>query len=99
MHTHRDMAGIFVSGKYVLDLKEDTILWVDADPAWVTGLICSTFAPWLCGSTSLVQGDNFEAYNWYWTLEKHHVSVWYNTQDHNPNSWIFSCLGLEFRCL
>ena len=79
VHTHGDMAGIFISGKYVLDLSEDTILWVDADPAWVTGLVCGTFAPWLCGSTSLVQGDNFEAYNWYWTLEKHHVSVWYTT--------------------
>jgi acetyl-CoA synthetase len=73
------MMGILLSGRYALDLTEESILWADADPAWVTGLVCGTFAPWLCGSASLVQGDPFEASNWYWTMEKHCVSVWYTT--------------------
>ncbi|MFP3912033.1 MAG: AMP-binding protein [Desulfobacteraceae bacterium] len=79
VHTHDDMKGIFITATYVLDLREDTILWVDADPAWVTGIVYGVLAPWLCGATALVQGDPFEPANWYWTLEKHQVSVWYTT--------------------
>jgi len=79
VHTHDDMVGILSTGKDVLDLREDTVLWVDADPAWVTGIVYGVLAPWLCGATALVQGDPFEPANWYWTLEKHRVSVWYTT--------------------
>ncbi len=79
VHTHDDMVGIFSTARDVLDLQEDTILWVDADPAWVTGIVYGVLAPWLCGVTALVQGDPFEPSNWYWTLEKHCVSVWYTT--------------------
>jgi acetyl-CoA synthetase len=79
VHTHDDMVGIYSTGRDVLDINEDTILWVDADPAWVTGLVYGVLAPWLCCATALVQGDPFEPANWYWTLEKHCVSVWYTT--------------------
>jgi len=79
VHTHDDMVGILSTGKDVLDLREETVLWVDADPAWVTGIVYGVLAPWLCGATALVQGDPFEPANWYWTLEKHRVSVWYTT--------------------
>jgi acetyl-CoA synthetase len=79
VHTHNDMLGILISARYVLDLKNDTMLWVDADPAWVTGTVYGVFGPLLCGATSLVQGDEFSASNWYWTLEKHGVSVCYTT--------------------
>jgi acetyl-CoA synthetase len=79
VHTHDDMVGILSTGTYVLDIKEDTILWVDADPAWVTGIVYGVLAPWLCGATALVQGDPFEPASWYWALEKHGVSVWYTT--------------------
>jgi acetyl-CoA synthetase len=79
VHAHNDMLGILISARYVLDLKNDTMLWVDADPAWVTGTVYGVFGPLLCGATSLVQGDEFSASNWYWTLEKHGVSVCYTT--------------------
>ena len=79
VHTHGDMVGILASGRYVLDLKESDILWSDADPAWVTGMVYGVLAPWLCGGTALVQGDPFEPANWYWTLEKHKVSICYTT--------------------
>jgi len=79
VHAHDDMVGILSTAREVLDLREDTVLWVDADPAWVTGIVYGVLAPWLCGATALVQGDPFEAANWYWTLEKHSVSVWYTT--------------------
>jgi len=79
VHVHNDMRGILISARYVLDLRDDTILWTDADPAWVTGTVYGVFAPLLCGATSLIQGDAFSASNWYWTLEKHRVSAVYTT--------------------
>ena len=79
VHSHYDMVGIFHTAKYALDLKEGTILWTDADPAWVTGTVYGTFGPWLCGAISLVQGDSFSESGVYWTLEKHGVEVWYTT--------------------
>ncbi|MGD9304381.1 MAG: AMP-binding protein [Desulfobacterales bacterium] len=79
VHAHKDMMGIILSARYVLDLHEDTILWADADPAWVTGTVYGVFGPLLCGATSLIHGNEFSAANWYWTLEKHHVSVCYTT--------------------
>jgi acetyl-CoA synthetase len=79
VHVHRDMLGHLLTARYVLDLAEDSTLWTDGDPGWVTGAVYSTFAPWLCGATSVVQGDPFSASTWYRTLEMHHVSVWYTT--------------------
>ncbi len=79
VHVHKDMMGILISARYVLDLNEGTILWADAGPAWVTGTVYGVFAPLLCGATSLIQGDEFSASNWYWALEKHRVSVCYTT--------------------
>ena len=79
LHTHDDMVGILSTARQVLDLREDTVLWVDADPSWVTGLVYGALAPWLCAATALVHGDPFEPANWYWTLEKHEVSVCYTT--------------------
>lgn len=79
IHVHREMTGMLASARWVLDLRPDTILWTDADPAWVTGTVYGAFAPWLCGVTSFVQGDPFTAATWYWTLEKFKISVWYTT--------------------
>jgi acetyl-CoA synthetase len=79
VHVHNDMLGILISSRYVLDLREDTVLWTDAHPAWVTGTVYGVFGPLLCGATSLIKGDEFSASNWYWTLEKHRVSVCYTT--------------------
>ena len=79
VHVHRDMVGHLATGRYVLDLSEETILWTDGDPGWVTGTVYSTFAPWICGATSVVQGDPFSASTWYRTLERHRISVWYTT--------------------
>lgn len=79
VHAHRDMVGHLVTGRYVLDLTPESILWTDGSPAWVTGTVYGAFAPWLCGATSVVQADPFSASTWYRTLEQHEVSVWYTT--------------------
>lgn len=79
IHTHGDMAGIYATARWALDLKPDTLLWTDADPAWVLGTVYGAYAPWLCGVTTLVVGDSFSAANWYRAIEKHGVSVWHTT--------------------
>ena len=79
VHAHGDMIGHLITARYVLDLQDNSILWTDGDPAWVTGTIYSTFAPWLSGATSIVQGDPFSASTWYHTLERQKVTVWYTT--------------------
>jgi acetyl-CoA synthetase len=79
IHTHSEMTGMLASARWALDLTPESILWTDADPAWVTGTVYGAFAPWLCGVTSFIQGDHFSAANWYWTLEKHKINVWYTT--------------------
>lgn len=79
VHAHGDMVGHYMTARYVLDLQEDSILWTDGDSSWVTGTVYGAFAPWLCGATSVIQGQPFSASSWYRTLEKHRVSVWYTT--------------------
>ncbi len=79
VHAHRDMVGHLMTGRYVLDLREDSILWTDGNPAWVTGTVYGAFAPWICGAASVIQGDGFSASTWYRTMERHRVTVWYTT--------------------
>jgi len=80
IHAHGDMVGHFATGKYVLDLREDSVVWTDGgDPGWVTSVVYGAFAPWLCGATAVQHGDQFSASTWYRTLEKHRVTIWYTT--------------------
>ncbi len=79
IHAHHDMVGHLVTARYVLDFQKNTVFWTDAEPSWVTGTVYGTFAPLLCGITSVVQADPFSASNWYRTLEKHRISVCYTT--------------------
>lgn len=79
IHTHHEMTGMLASARWALDLKPESVLWTDADPAWVTGTVYGAFAPWLCGVTSFIQGDPFTAATWYRNLEKFNISVWYTT--------------------
>jgi acetyl-CoA synthetase len=77
VHAHHDMVGHLATSRSVLNLRGDTVYWTDSEPSWVTGTVYGIFGPWLCGATNVVQGDPFSASNWYRTLEKHRISVWY----------------------
>jgi len=79
VHAHQDMIGQLISARYVLDLTQESILWADCDPAWVTGTVYGAFAPWLCGATSVIQADPISTSTWYRTLERHKITVWYKT--------------------
>ncbi|SHH84333.1 acetyl-CoA synthetase [Virgibacillus chiguensis] len=76
-HVHHAMIQHYASGDWVLDLKEDDTYWCTADPGWVTGTSYGIFAPWLHGVTNVVRGGRFTPDDWYHTLEKYCVTVWY----------------------
>ncbi|WP_339230788.1 acetate--CoA ligase [Oceanobacillus sp. FSL K6-2867] len=76
-HVHNAMIQHYATGEWVLDLKEDDVYWCTADPGWVTGTSYGIFAPWLHGVTNVIRGGRFTPDDWYETLEKNKVTVWY----------------------
>jgi len=79
VHAHQDMMGILMTARSVLDLNEQSVLWTDGPPGWVTNTVYGALAPWLCGAATVVLGDPFAASTWYRTLEKHRVTTWYTS--------------------
>jgi len=77
-HVHNAMIQHYYTGKIVLDLRENDVYWCTADPGWVTGTSYGAFAPWLNGVTNVVRGGRFSPQDWYGTLEKYKVTVWYS---------------------
>ncbi len=78
LHVHNAMIQHYQTAKWVLDLKEDDVYWCTADPGWVTGTSYGIFAPWLAGSSNVIRGGRFSPEDWYGTIEKYDVSVWYS---------------------
>ncbi|MFD1955106.1 acetate--CoA ligase [Paenibacillus thailandensis] len=77
-HVQNAMIQHYYTGKVVLDLKPDDIYWCTADPGWVTGTSYGIFAPWLNGVTIVVRGGRFSPSDWYGTIQKYGVTVWYS---------------------
>ncbi|EXX88116.1 acetyl-CoA synthetase, partial [Paenibacillus darwinianus] len=77
-HVQNAMIQHYYTGKVVLDLKEDDIYWCTADPGWVTGTSYGIFAPWLNGATNVIRGGRFSPQDWYGTIQKYGVTVWYS---------------------
>lgn len=78
-HVHNIMLQLYITGKWVLDLKEDDIYWCTADPGWITGISYGVFAPWLNGTTNCIIGEKFNPDAWYSAIEELGVTVWYST--------------------
>lgn len=78
LHAQYAMVQQYISGKYVLDLKEDDVYWCTADPGWVTGTSYGIFAPWLNRTTNVIVGGRFSAESWYGALEELKVTIWYS---------------------
>ncbi|MBP1156129.1 MULTISPECIES: acetate--CoA ligase [unclassified Paenibacillus] len=77
-HVHNAMLHHYYTGRVVLDLQEQDVYWCTADPGWVTGTSYGIFAPWLNGATNVIRGGRFSPQDWYKTIEKYKVSVWYS---------------------
>ncbi|WP_425340313.1 acetate--CoA ligase [Ammoniphilus resinae] len=78
LHVHNAMIQHYQTAKWVLDLQENDVYWCTADPGWVTGTSYGIFGPWLHGVTNVIRGGRFTPDDWYSTLEKYNVTVWYS---------------------
>ncbi|WP_227936576.1 acetate--CoA ligase [Alkalihalobacillus deserti] len=78
LHVHNAMLQHYQTAKWVLDLKDDDVYWCTADPGWVTGTSYGIFGPWLVGVTNVIRGGRFSPQDWYETLERYQVTVWYS---------------------
>ncbi|MCF6094970.1 acetate--CoA ligase [Microaerobacter geothermalis] len=77
-HVHNAMIQHYQTAKWVLDLQEDDVYWCTADPGWVTGTSYGIFGPWLNGASNVIRGGRFSPDDWYATIEKYKVTVWYS---------------------
>lgn len=78
LHVHNAMIQQYQTARWVLDLQDDDIFWCTADPGWVTGTSYGIFGPWLCGVSNVIRGGRFSPDDWYSTIEKYKVTVWYS---------------------
>jgi acetyl-CoA synthetase len=78
LHAQKAMLGHLMTGRWVLDMREDDVYWCTADPGWVTGTSYGIFSPWLNGTTNLIRGGRFNAADWYETIERFRVNIWYS---------------------
>ncbi|SEJ45442.1 acetyl-CoA synthetase [Bhargavaea ginsengi] len=78
LHAHRAVSHHYVSGKWVLDVKDDDVYWCTSHPGWVTGSVYGLFAPWLNRATVIIQGGRFKAEDWYRLIEEFGVTIWYS---------------------
>ncbi|WP_245669615.1 acetate--CoA ligase [Desulfuribacillus alkaliarsenatis] len=76
--SHYAMVHMYISGKWVYDLKPTDIYWCVADPGWITGTSAGMWAPWLNGTPVVMRGGRFNPEHWYETLAKHKVTVWFS---------------------
>ena len=77
LHAQKAMLVHYISGKYVLDFKDDDVYWCTADPGWVTGTSYGIFSPWLNGVTNCIAGGRFSPEAWYGMIEEFKVTIWY----------------------
>ncbi|KGE16682.1 acetate--CoA ligase [Paenibacillus wynnii] len=77
-HVQRAMIQHYYTGKIVLDLQPEDIYWCTADPGWVTGTSYGIFAPWLNGVANVIRGGRFSPLDWYKSIERNAVTVWYS---------------------
>lgn len=78
LHVHAALVHQYVSGAEVYDFKPGDVYWCTADPGWITGTSAGMFAPWLHGITIVIRGGRFRPEDWYQTLEKYRVNVWFS---------------------
>ncbi len=78
VHAHRMMLHQHRSGRIVYDFKPGDTYWCTADPGWITGTSAGTIAPWLHGVPIVVRGGRFKPEDWYETIERFKVSVWFS---------------------
>ena len=78
LHVHNAMVQHLQTARWILDLREGDVYWCTADPGWVTGTAYGIWGPWLNGVTNVIRGGRFTPDDWYSTLSRYKVTVWYS---------------------
>ncbi len=74
------MVYVYLTTKFVFDLKEEDIFWCTADIGWVTGHSYVLYGPLLNGATTFMYegAPNYPNPDRFWEIiEKHHVTIFY----------------------
>jgi acetyl-CoA synthetase len=72
--------GVYITNKWIFDLKEDEIYWCTADIGWVTGHSYIVYGPLLNGATTVMYegAPNYPEPDRFWSLvEKYRVNIFY----------------------
>ena len=74
------MTGVYITAKWVFDLKDEDTYWCSADIGWVTGHSYIVYGPLLNGATTLMYegAPNYPEPDRFWSIiEKYNVSIFY----------------------
>jgi acetyl-CoA synthetase len=72
--------GVYITSKWIFDLKEDEIYWCTADIGWVTGHSYIVYGPLLNGATTVMYegAPNYPEPDRFWSIvEKYRVNIFY----------------------
>jgi len=108
VHVHGGyMVGVYITMKWIFDVKDEDIFWCTADPGWVTGHSYIVYGPLINGATSvLYEGapDYPDQGRWWSICQKYGVTILYTTPtavralmrygDSYPNKYDLSSLRL-----
>ncbi|MFC4737062.1 acetate--CoA ligase [Bacillus daqingensis] len=78
LHAQKVLPHHVISGRWVLDIKEDDVYWCTSHPGWVTGSVYGVFAPWLNRASVVIHGGRFDAAEWYRLIDRFGVTIWYS---------------------
>lgn len=76
------MVGVYITMKWVFDLKENDLFFCTADPGWITGHSYMTYGPLLNGITSLIYEsvpDYPHPGRWWEIIENYKPTIFYTT--------------------
>lgn len=72
--------GVYITNKWVFDLRDDEIYWCTADIGWVTGHSYIVYGPLLNGATTVMYegAPNYPEPDRFWSIvEKYRVNIFY----------------------
>jgi len=75
--THAAVVAQHATSRLVLDLHPGEIYWCTADPGWVTGIAYGLIGPLTCGTTLIVDREEFDPQRWYQILAEERINIWY----------------------
>jgi acetyl-CoA synthetase len=74
------MTSVYITAKWVFDLKDEDTFWCSADIGWVTGHSYIVYGPLLNGATTLMYegAPNYPELDRFWSIiEKYKVNIFY----------------------